>query len=86
MEYDFEIVHHPDKQHQAADALSSLPKSLLTLDTVAADINDDIPAYCNVGQVMEVLDGTDLDTIKENRCRLQWKPWRRKPKIYCVRT
>lgn len=50
-EFYFEIVHWPDKYHEAADTMSSLPQKATDKTQGSADVDDDISTYCIAGQV-----------------------------------
>lgn len=57
MKLDFGILYSPESYHKAADKMARLPQ-MATVDTKEiANVNDDIPAYCSVGQINE------LDTV-----------------------
>lgn len=67
MKYNSKAIHRPVMQHQAANAISGLPRNPRALDIIAVDINDGIPTYCVIGQVMEPLDGTEIDINEEKQ-------------------
>lgn len=51
--FDFAIVHRPGKYHEAEDALSRQQKKESERDEVVADVYDNIPTYCILGQISE---------------------------------
>lgn len=53
MKFDFKVVHRSDAHHQAANAMSCLPRAFLgEREESKADADDDVPAYCILGHVL----------------------------------
>lgn len=55
MEFNEEIVHGAGIYQQAADARSLLSKMDRESVVEVTDVDDDIPTYCTMGQVSDVL-------------------------------
>lgn len=51
MEFGIEIIHRQGKYHKGADAMSRLPKKISQKEKEIVDVDDDISAYCIVGQI-----------------------------------
>lgn len=50
MEFDFEIVHRPEKYHKVADSMFQLPQKASGNEKKVVDVDDNIPLNCVFGQ------------------------------------
>lgn len=50
MKFEFGTVFRPTKNHEAADAMTRLQQKASNNETKIADVDDNFPAYCVVGQ------------------------------------